>query len=179
MAAFPNVGIRSMTMTLKSAVSVSSSPFTFTQQVYEHPGVIWEATVELPPLTRNEAKAVEGFLAGLRGSSNTFTLGHPLHDSNAAGTITGAQGDTAITAAFSQVPVAGDYFEYSGHLYVITEVVNSANYKIMPPLRTAAATSLVEFTLPKGTWRLASNEVNWSTNQAGLYGFSFAIVEAL
>lgn len=179
MATFPNVGLTSFNMRLKSAVSVSTSPFTYTQQVYQHPGVIWEAEITLPALNRSEAKQVEGFLAGLRGSSGTFTMAHPLHTSTANGTITGAVGDTSITVNMSASASVGDYFSHSGHIYIITEKTSATNYQIMPPLRDAAATSTVDFTYPEGTWRLASNEVNWSTDVAGIYGFSLAIVEAL
>ena len=69
MAAFPNVGIQSMTMRLRSATSISQSPFTFDQQTYQHQGVRWEAEVTLPPLKRADAKQVEGFFAALRGLS--------------------------------------------------------------------------------------------------------------
>jgi hypothetical protein len=50
----------------------------------------------------------------------------------------------------------------------------------MPPLRSAISSSTsLDFTLPKGTWRLASNDIGWSINQASLYGFTFACVEAI
>jgi len=33
--------------------------------------------------------------------------------------------------------------------------------------------------LPKSLWRMASNDVSWSTDTAAMYGFTFAFVEAL
>jgi hypothetical protein len=177
MAQFPDVGIKSMSMRLRNAVSMSMSPFTYDQQVYEHQGVIWEAEISLPPLERNEAKAVEGFLAGLRGQSNTFTLGNPLHNSAATGTLTGSVGDTTVTASMSGHAV-GDYFEHDDHLYIITSI-DGASVGIMPPLRTSASSSTADFTYPQGTWRLASNEVNWAIDTAGFYSITLAIVEAI
>jgi len=56
MAAFPSVGIQSMTMRLLSATAISQSPFTYDQQVYQHQGVRWEAEVTLPPMKRADAK---------------------------------------------------------------------------------------------------------------------------
>ena len=52
--------------------------------------------------------------------------------------------------------------------------------EFQPPLREAIATGqALDFTQPKSLWRMASNEVSWSTNEASLQGFSFAMVEAL
>ena len=178
MAAFPNVGIQSMTMRLRSATAISQSPFTYDQQVYQHQGVRWEAEVQLPPLKRSQAKQVEAFFAALRGQANTFTLGNPLHNTTAVGTGTGAVNATTLTGSFTSV-VAGDYFQLGTALHIVTEVNSASSIDIMPPLRTAASGSALDFTLPKGTWRLATNEIGWSIDQASLYGFTFACVEAI
>lgn len=179
MAAFPNVGIQSMTMRLRSATAISQSPFTYDQQVYQHQGVRWEAEVTLPPLKRTDAKQVEAFFAALRGQANTFTLGNPLHNTTATGSITsGTKGATTVTGTTTGV-VAGDYFEIGGALYIVTGTTAST-IDIMPPLRTAiSASTSLDFTLPVGTWRLATNEIGWSIDQASLYGFTFACVEAI
>lgn len=182
MAAFPTtVGIQSMTMRLRSAVAMSESPFSYDQQVYQHQGVRWEAEVSLPAMTRAQAKEYEAFFASLRGMAETFTMGNPLHSTTATGTISsGAVGDTSITASTTSGVVAGDYFEVNNRLYIVTERTDASNIKIMPPLRDAVSVSTtMDFTLPVGTWRLASNEIGWSINQASLYGFTFACVEAL
>lgn len=176
---FPDVGIRSMTTRLRAVTAISTSPFTFDQQVYEHQGVRWEAEITLPPLKRDEAKQVEAFLAGLRGQAKTFSLGNPLHDADATGTITsGTKNATNVTGTLGGA-VAGDYFEISGNLYMITNI-DSTTFDIMPPLRTtiSSATTL-DFSAPKGTWRLSSNDIDWSINKAGIYGFTFACVEAI
>jgi len=179
MAAFPNIGFTSMTMRLRSATAISSSPFTYDQQVYQHQGVCWEAEVTLPPLKRNDAKAVEAFFASLRGQANTFTLGNPLHTTTATGSIVaGTAGATTVTGTLTGA-VSGDYFEVGSALYIITDI-DAASFDIMPPLRTTISSSTaLDFTLPKGTWRLATNEIDWSINQASLYGFTFACVEAI
>jgi len=171
MADFPNVGIQSMTMRLRSATAISQSPFTYDQQVYQHQGVRWEAEVQLPPLKRSDAKQVEAFLASLRGQANTFTLGNPLHNITATGTVSGSVGNTTVSLSGSGF-TTGDYFSVSDRLYIIT-----GSNSIMPPLRTSGGSC--DFTLPKGTWRLATNEIGWNIDQASLYGFTFACVEAL
>ena len=179
MAAFPNVGFTSMTMRLRSATAVSQSPFTYDQQTYQHQGVRWESEVQLPPLKRSDAKQVEAFFAALRGQANTFTLGNPIHNTTATGSITsGSAGATTVTGSTSGV-VAGDYFETGSALYIVTGISGSS-ISIMPPLRSAISSSTpMDFTLPKGTWRLATNDIGWSINQASLYGFTFACVEAI
>jgi len=179
MAAFPDVGIQNMTMRLRSATAISMSPFTFDQQTYQHQGVRWEAEVTLPPLSRADAKQVEAFFASLRGQGQTFTMGNPLHNVTAVGTITsGSRNSTSVTGSVAGA-VAGDYFEVNGALYIITEIAEST-FDIMPPLRTAISTTTsLDFTLPKTSWRLASNEIEWSINEASLYGFTFACVEAI
>jgi len=179
MAAFPNVGFTAMTMRLRSATAVSQSPFTYDQQTYQHQGVRWEAEVQLPPLKRSDAKQVEAFFAALRGQANTFTMGNPIHNTTATGAITsGTAGATTVTGSTSGV-VAGDYFETGNALYIVTGISGSS-IDIMPPLRSAISSSTpMDFTLPKGTWRLASNEIGWSINEASLYGFTFACVEAI
>ena len=179
MADFPDVGIQAMSMRLRSATAISTSPFTFDQQVTQHQGVRWEAEVSLPPMKRSAAKQVEAFLAGLRGQATTFKIGNPLHNTTATGTITsGTKGATTITGTTTGAAV-GDYFEVGNALYIIT-AKTASTIDIMPPLRTAiSASTSLDFTLPKGTWRLASNDVNWDINAAGIYGFTFACVEAI
>lgn len=179
MITFPTVGIRSMTMRLRSAVAMSQSPFTFDQQVYQHQGVVWEAEITLPPLKQSDAKAVEAFLARCRGMKETFMLGNPLHNIVATGAITSASiGDTTVTGTLTGAGV-GDYFQINNSLHIIT-ALGSGEFEIMPPMRDAVSVSTsLDFSLPKGEWRLATNEVNWSINEASIYGFTFPIIEAL
>jgi len=182
---FPNVGIKSIEMRLKRAVAVSESPFTFDQQVHQHQGAVWEAEVTLPPLNHAEARAVEAFIVGLKGRSGTFTFGHPLHTSTATTTtsgITAIRSETLRTTARSGAVTAGTYFEVGDYLYVVTadKSAGAGTLSFQPPLRAAVANgTALDFTLPKSTWRLASNDVGWSTDSASQYNFTFACTEAL
>ena len=179
MAAFPSVGFTAMTMRLRSATAVSQSPFTYDQQTYQHQGVRWEAEVQLPPLKRSDAKQVEAFFAALRGQAGTFTMGNPIHNTTATGNLTGSAGDTTCGVTSFAGADAGDYFQVGNALHIITEVNSSSSIDIMPPLRVDTSAQPMNYSLPKGTWRLASNEIGWSINQASLYGFTFACVEAI
>ena len=182
---FPSVGIQSINMRLRRTVAVSESPFTYTQQVYEHTGARWEAEVTLPPLSYQEARSVEAFIVGLKGRSGTFTFGHPLHTSTATANtsgITSARSEELTTDAASSAVSAGTYFQLGDYLYMVTEDKESGagTLKFQPPLRgDIASGATLDFTLPKSLWRMSANDIGWSTDSASIYGFTFACVEAI
>jgi hypothetical protein len=183
--AFPSVGIQNIQMRLKRAVAVSESPFSYDTQTYVHQGARWECEVTLPPLSYAEARSVEAFIIGLKGQSGTFTFGHPLHTSTATGNI---NADALIRAeeislgGTSTAVDAGTYLQLGDYLYITTTSKTSGVglIGIQPPLRAAvSAGTVVDFTLPKSLWRMASNDISWSTDTASMFGFTFAFVEAL
>ena len=183
--AFPAVGIQNISMRLKRTVAVTESPFTYDQQVYDHNGAIWQCEVTLTPLTHAQARSVEAFIVGLKGRSGTFTFGHPLHTSTATSTTSGAsdvRDETLTTTAGASAVTAGTYFQLGDYLYMATEDKSSGagTLKFQPPLRgDIASGTALDFTLPKSLWRMASNDIGWSTDVASIYGFSFAFVEAI
>jgi hypothetical protein len=183
--AFPAVGIQNISMRLKRTVAVTESPFTYDQQVYDHNGAIWQCEVTLPPLSHAEARSVEAFIVGLKGRSGTFTFGHPLHTSSATCTTSGTtavRAEQLTTTSASGAVTAGTYFQLGDYLYLVTETKSSSSntLKFQPPLRqTASSGTSLDFTLPKSLWRMASNDIGWSTDVASIYGFSFAFVEAI
>lgn len=184
--AFPSVGIQKIDMRLKRAVAVSESPFTFDTQTYVHQGVRWEAEITLPRLSYAEARSVEAFLVALKGQSGTFTFGHPLH--NTTGIAVGSSNaaskrDTQITGGGNSSAVsAGTYFQLGNYLYIATQDKAQGGNALVfePPLREDIASGTqCDFTLPKSTWRLASNDISWSTDLSSLYEFTIPCVEAL
>ena len=174
-----------MSMRLKRVVAVAESPFTLDTQVYTHQGARWEAEVTLPPLTYAEARSVEAFIVGLKGREGTFTFGNPLHTDTAIVLTSGStaiRSETLTTSAGSTAVSAGTYFQLGSYLYLVTadKSSGSGTLEFQPTLRETIATGqALDFTQPKSLWRMASNEVSWSTNEASLQGFSFAMVEAL
>ena len=182
---FPNVGIQNMSMRLKRVVAVAESPFTLDTQVYTHQGARWEAEVTLPPLTYAEARSVEAFIVGLKGREGTFTFGNPLHTDTAIVLTSGStaiRSETLTTSAGSTAISAGTYFQLGSYLYLVTADKSSGagTLEFQPPLRETIATGQGLIVIqPKSLWRMASNDVSWSTNEASLQGFSFAMVEAL
>jgi hypothetical protein len=184
--AFPSVGIQKIDMRLRRAIAVSESPFTFDTQTYVHQGVRWEAEITLPLLSYSEARSVEAFLVALKGQSGTFTFGHPLHNTpniNLGSNNAASKRDTQIIGGQTSSAVsAGTYFQLGNYLYIAVEDKAQGGNALVfePPLREdIAAGTQCDFTLPKSTWRLASNEIGWSTDQASMTEFTFACVEAL
>ena len=172
-------------MRLKRVVAVAESPFTLDTQVYTHQGARWEAEISLPPLSHAEARSVEGFIVGLIGREGTFTFGNPLHTSTATATLSAQatiRSETLTTTLGGSAVSAGTYFQLGSYLYIVTADKSSGagTLSFQPPLReTIASGQACDFTLPKSLWRMASNDVGWSINEASIYGFSFACEEAL
>ncbi len=68
-------GIRTQNWGLRKTVSITQSPFTAQQQVYEHDGQQWKATFTLPPMLKDKAAVWLSFLTQLRGRRGTFKIG--------------------------------------------------------------------------------------------------------
>jgi len=182
---FPSVGIQSMSMRLRRVVAVAESPFTLDTQVYTHQGARWEAEISLPPLTHAEAKSIEGFILGLKGREGTFTFGNPLDTSTLSNnTVSSAaiRAESFTLGSGTAAVTAGTYFELNSFLYCVTsdKAAGATTLNFQPPLRSAVTSSLaVTYNLPTTTWRMSTNDVGWSINEASIYGFSFSCVEAL
>lgn len=197
---FPSIGIRSMTIRARSVVGVAQSPFTLSQQVYKHQGQAWEAEVSLPPMKRDEAEQIASFLLKMNGQYGTFLLGDPANTApRGVGTGTplvkgGSQtGDSLITDGWTTsttgILKAGDWIQLGSgsatRLHKVLDDVNSdssgnATLTLWPSLRSSPADNAqITVTSPKGQWRLASNEIQYSIDEASVYGITFACVEAL
>ena len=174
-----------MSMRLRRVVAVAESPFTLDTQVYTHQGARWEAEISLPPLTHAEAKSIEGFIVGLKGREGTFTFGNPLDTSTLSdNTVSSAaiRAESFTLGSGTAAVSAGTYFELNNFLYLVTsdKAAGATTLNFQPPLRSAVTSSLVvKYNLPTTTWRMSSNDVGWSINEASIYGFSFSCVEAL
>lgn len=192
-------GIQTQRFALTRIVGVSQSPFTRQEQVIQHQGEYWSATVQLPPMLKDNASQWLAFLLQLRGRRGTFKLGdqdRKTIQGVATGTIrvngasqTGNQiALDGFAVSTNNVFKAGDYIQINSYLYMVTEDVNSngsgeADVKIEPSLRsgleTIADDDTVLYTNTTTIMRLDSNEVAWDTDQVSKYGISFACSEAL
>jgi hypothetical protein len=195
-----HTGIRSINLRAVQQTGMTMSPFTYKQQVVVHPGQRWEAEITLPVMQRTNAEAWVGWLLSLRGRSGTFLLGDPLATSpigNGGGTpvVKGASqtGSTLLidgcTASQSSYLAAGDYIQLgsaaSSQLYKVTQTAASdgsgnATLEIWPDLRSSPAdNATITVNATKGLFRLATNETDWSINEASIFGLTFPAIEVI
>ena len=201
---FPTqTGVAAVEFTATDVVSVSQSPFTFSQQVVRHAGARWSATISIPPEKRSDSEYWNSFLLRLRGQFGTFLLGDPNaatprgSAASAAGTpVVNGASQTGNELAIDGLPAsatgylkAGDYIQLgsasTSRLYKVLEDVDSngsgeATLNLWPDLRSSPADgAAVVVSNAKGVFRLSNNEAVWTINNAGFYSISFAAVEAL
>ena len=201
---FPTqTGVAAVEFTATDVVSISQSPFTFSQQVVRHAGARWSATITIPPVKRSDSEYWNSFLLRLRGQFGTFLLGDPNgatprgSAASAAGTpVVNGASQTGNELAIDGLPAsatgylkAGDYIQLgsasTSRLYKVLEDVDSngsgeATLNLWPDLRSSPADgAAVVVSNAKGVFRLSNNEAVWTINNAGFYSISFAAAEAL
>lgn len=200
--AIPTVtGFESFTLTRESRNALSSSPFTFSQQVLTYPGQRWVANVTLPPLNRADADVWRAFFVKLNGQEHTFTMGDPLSATakgEAGGTplLNGAItiGDTIIAvdgASVSQTDwlKAGDYIQIgtgsNARLYMVLDDVDTngsgeANINVWPSVQVAAADNAsVVVSSTVGCFRLNAPSVSFETGLNSFTKISFSAVSVV
>ena len=93
--ALPSIGATKVSMRMGNRIGVDRSPFTAEETRYEWAAKWWEADITLPPMSRAEAGAWQGFLAQLNGAKGTFLLGDPVATTQLGdiGTITPEAGN--------------------------------------------------------------------------------------
>ncbi len=197
-----HTGIAKIDLRAVQVTAMTMSPFTYKQQVVVHPGQRWEAEISLPPMKRSDAEAWIGWLLSLRGRSGTFLLGDPLASTpigsvkdGGTPTVNGSN-QTGSELVLDQCSLsqstyfaAGDYFQIgslsSSQLYKVTQDASTdssgnTTVQIWPELRSSPSDDVVlTTTSPKGLFRLATNEVNWSINEASVFGLTFPAVEVI
>lgn len=201
--AMPSTAFASIRLIARNAVTVSASPFTFSQQVYRHQGQGFEADITLPAMKRADAEEWVSFLLRLRGQYGTFLLGDP-NGATPRGSASTTAG-TPVVAGASQtgdelnidgLPIsvtgylkAGDYIQLgsgaSATLHKVLEDVDSdgsgaATLNLFPAVRTAPSdNAVITVSNCKGNFRLNVNETSWDVNTASIYGITFGAVEVI
>lgn len=194
-----SIGIANITLSANNAVAISQSPFTFKQQIVQHAGQRWTASVSIPPVRRDLAEPWVSFLLSLNGPVGTFLLGDPNAKvpQGVSATFLGTpiitnQSGNSITVTGASLNktnwlVVGDYIQIgtgsSATLHKVLSNVNTnasgqAVLDIWPAIRgTRSGSIVVNNTV--GLFRLQSNSSSWSINDASVYGISFDCVEAI
>lgn len=184
-----SIGYESIVLRALQASVTSQSPFTFKQQVIRFTGDRWEASVTIPPVSRELAEPWVAFLLRCKGPTNTFNLGDPTATTNlgdiAGMTITGTAGADSVTVgATSGTIKAGDYFQVgtneNSKLYkALNDAGNTDTLDIFPRLRANATTASVSTTAPVGTFRLSTGMQEWEITSPTIYGISFDCTEVV
>ena len=189
-----HTGVANITLRAVNQTSMSSSPFTYSQQVFSHQGKRWEAEVQLPPMKKDDAEIWIAWLLSLKGQLGTFELGDPT-----GATARGALGGTPITNGVDQTGgsididgctaevtgwlKAGDYVQIGRHLHKVLQDVDTnadgeATLELWPSVRFPIANNSEIITSnPVGRFRLNSGAQDWSIDTASVYGITFAAVE--
>jgi len=193
----PTTGVSSVELRTVNSNATSQSPFTYKQQIVSHGGQRFEATVNLPPMKRDDAAAWKAALVSLKGSLGTFLLGDPdyalprgtLRSTNAQNqaTVTGSAGQSFLTITMqdqSSTLLAGDYIQVgadsTARLYQILEDrTGNGTVEIFPNMRLDYTNEVIGTNDTKGVFRLSNNVTSWSIDNASIYGISFEAVEAI
>ena len=183
-----SIGIAEITLSANNAVAISQSPFTFQQQIIQHPGQRWTASVSIPPVRRDLAEPWVAFLLAMNGPVGTFLLGDPNakapQGTATSATITGAARSSSPTITMTGTLLAGDYIQIgSGATATLHKVLvdrsGTGTLEIWPALRSTASSATVTLTNTVGRFRLSGTQQSFGINNASVYGISFDCVEAL
>ena len=198
------IGIAEIELRANNVVGVSQSPFTYKQQVVQHQGQRWEASVSIPPVRKDLAEEWIAFLISLKGPVGTFYLGDP-NMATPRGTISAGALVTLASAASagdetvaltksggpekSNVLLPGDYIQIgTDSSRTLHKVLNTVDWDIngagtadiWPHIRgTVASGTSVVHQSTTGKFRLTSGLTSWSINNASIYGISFDAVEVI
>jgi hypothetical protein len=177
--------VAKISFTGMSASSRNVSPFTFQTQQYNWPGQGWMASVECPPMVRADAEQVIAFL--LAAQRGTFYF-RDYSNSSPRGNVTGTLTVSSATANSTTLGISGatgsfavgDWLQVGTSLYKVVQVNSSSSVDLFPALRASytGGTSIV-YSSPKGIFRLASAQTEWSIELAGIYGVAFSISEEI
>lgn len=187
-----DIGFAKITLTAMNAVATSESPFTYKQQIVQHTGQVWTASVTIPPVRRDLAEPWIAFLLSLQGPVHTFLLGDPNCTeprgtaTNSSYTATGTAGASSVTLTVSDGTTlkAGDYIQLgtssTSKLHkVLADVSSTGAVDIWPSLRDTYSGAAVTVDNAKGVFRLRSNVQEWQIGNSNSYGISFDAVEVI
>lgn len=196
-----NKKVGPVTFRPRSIVGNSPSQFTGASQSQKHQGQWWEFDASLPPMLRADAEEWISFFLSLNGSYGRFLFGDPTGET-ARGIATGTPlvdgssqtGDQLNIKGFTPnvtgILKKGDYFSIGSGLNtrlhkIIENDLNSdsngdVTARIWPDIRISPTDGdALDFTAPKGVFKLASNEMPFNLKAPSLYRVSFSGIEAL
>jgi hypothetical protein len=175
-----------------NAVATSESPFTYKQQIVQHTGQAWKASVTIPPVRRDLGEPWVAFLLSLQGPVNTFLLGDPncvaargtAEDGDIVATGTAGASSVTLTLSNGGTLKAGDYIQLgassTARLHkVLADISTTGSVDIWPNLKATYSSAAVVVDNAKGVFRLTSNVQDWQIGNSSTYGISFEAVEVI
>lgn len=186
----------------RSVVGYSESPNNFVGQAYVHAGQRWHFTVTYPPMPRDRAEALVSNLISLNGMEGRFMLGDydgrnprgaatgtPVVDGAGQASQSRVLNTRGWTPSTTNILRIGDYIQLNSgaasRLHKVMKDVNSdagglAVLDIWPGLRNSPADGELINTLnTMGVFRLTTNQTEWDTDEASVYGVSFEAMEVV
>jgi len=196
---FPtSFGLSSFSIELKRAVAVTTSQFSFKQQVQEHPGEAWQISGSLDLLNREQSEEYEAFMLMLAGRVGTFLFSPPGSETprgaatgtplvNGAGQ-TGREINTdGWTPDVTGILKAGDFVQFGSgstatlHKQLIDADSDSGGLvalMLAPKVVSAPDDgSTLVVTNAAGVFRLSANAVPISTTPPNQRSMSFRAME--
>jgi len=180
--------------------AVSMSPYDYSTATASFDGAMWQTTVSLPPMKREDAVNWQVFLMQLHGRHGTFLIGDPDAKTIRGGLTTtinvnGSHSVGAYSIAIENADNStvilkkGDYIQFGSgatqKLHMVTADCTSngsgqATVEIEPPLKTALADdSAIVYSSTKAVMRMDDDALSWNANEISLYGISFSCSEAI
>lgn len=187
---------KNIRFTPQTAVAESISPFTFEQEIFEHQGQMWKATIQLPPMEQATAEEWVAFGLALNGRAGTFLFGDPVGQTP-RGTISGNllidgadQQRSKTVNVKSGTPgetiLPGDYIQLPNnrlHKNLTLQTIDGgglATLDIFPRVRDVlidGGTIITSNTV--GIWRMDGDVPAWDVREAQIYGINFSAREAI
>ena len=194
---FPSITADAESWSIISNTQGFTSDLNGATQTAVLPGARWSASLTFANRTGREARALQGFLAGLQGTAGRFYL-TPVHwtplgspagtpvvavsQSPNSTTLQTSGWDVSVTDLF----VSGDYFEINGELKKITADVSSnasgeATLEFAPPLRIAATSGQpIRYTEPRAVMQMkGDDQAAWQASGPHIYAVTMDAFEAL
>jgi len=177
-----------------TVVAESVSPFTLEQEIFEHQGQMWRATIQLPPMEHAEAEEWVAWGLALNGKAGTFLFGDPTGET-ARGTMAGTplidgadQQRSKVLNTKGWTPgatmLAGDYIQLPNnrlHKIMVDAVADGgglAALDIFPRVRDVLSDGAAILTSNTvGIWRIDGDVPAWDIGEAQIYGISFTARE--
>lgn len=194
MVAFlPVTNILGVNRRLATAVAVTESPFTGTQQVQDWGGAWWEYTIDFATLGLAQGKALSAFFAALGGPRTPFLFADPtIRNPSGVGApvVNGAgqTGNSLVTDGWSATGLlAGDFFSFgtdtATRLYQVTAnvvpVAGAATVQFVPALRSAPVDNQALIVASPPVLLRLTSAVPAGIALADVYKFSVAAREAI